>query len=343
LYNVIITATDKAGNEGTLGDNAAPIDVTSESTAILFEFDNAVPNPAISPKNTDDADAFITVSFASEGKEYFGTDTAATDYDKHDTVTITKATLDGTDITPLATTDDKTFLHKASGLTAGDHTVIVSAKDLAGNEVKDFKGTIKVTERKPFSLSLDPGWNLVSLPGEPADSAVNTVVPAAHPATTILTYDASVPGGWLTAVRGDDGAFAGTLTDITAGRAYWVLTNSFEPISVTIPRLSAGAAMLPPTVSIVEGWNFVPILDVTSGRSDGDKLTPNSVFGNTNISRVYTFDTIGNQWVPVNTALTVVTTTAADTAGTTSDKLAKNVLVGQGYWVYSGKAFTLVP
>ena len=124
-----------------------------------------------------------------------------------------------------------------------------------------------------------------------------------------------------------------------------MLTNSFESIKVTIPRLSAGAALLPPTISIVAGWNFVPVLDVTGEQTAGTKIAPNSLFGSTDISRVYTFDTIGNQWVTVNTALSVTTTDAADTAATnpTQNKLSKNVIFGQGYWVFSNKAFTLVP
>jgi hypothetical protein len=324
LYNVYVTAKDTTqSNQGSKGVNIGPIDLVESTTkALLFEVDTGVGTASIGPATTDDADSFITIGFGAEGTEYASSATAGNDFDSHDTVTITSATLDGTDITPLASTDNKTFLYKASGLTEAEHTVKVKVKDAAGNE-KEFTGKVKVTARKPFELKLNPGWNLVSIPGEPADSAINTVVSASHPATTILTYDASVPGGWLTAVRGDDGAFAGTLTDITAGRAYWVLTNSFESIKVTIPRLSSGAAMLPPTVNIVEGWNFVPVLDVTGGKVAGDAtVTAASYFANLTVSRVYTFNTIGNSWT--------------DTTGA-------NVVVGSGYWVYATKAGTLVP
>ena len=34
------------------------------------------------------------------------------------------------------------------------------------------------------------------------DSDINAVISADHPAMTVLTYDPSVPGGWLTALRG---------------------------------------------------------------------------------------------------------------------------------------------
>ena len=247
LYNVYVTANDAtAQNEGTKGkDGSAVLSIKSDTSALLFEVDTAVGAPAIGPATTDDPDTFIRIEFTAEGPEYASGSSAAADFDSHDIVTITSASLDAVDITPLATTDNKSFLHKATGLTVGDHTVKVKAMDTAGNE-KEFTGTVKVTARADFSLPLNPGWNLVSIPGEPADAAIDTVIPPTHPVSTVLTYDPSVPGGWLTAVRGGDGLWAGTLDTISAGRAYWVLTNSFEAIKVNIPRLSSGAAVLPP-------------------------------------------------------------------------------------------------
>jgi hypothetical protein len=323
LYNVYVTAKDTTqSNQGSNGVNVGPIDITSTTKALLFEVDTGVGTASFGPATTDDANTFITIGFGAEGIEYTSSGSSATDFDSHDTVTIVSATLDGVDIlADVASTDNKIFLYKASNLSEADHKVVVKAEDSAGN-TKEFTGTVKVTARKAFALKLNPGWNLVSIPGEPGDSAINSVVPGSHPASTILTYDASFAGGWLIAVRGSDGKFAGTLTDITAGRAYWILTNSFESINVTIPRLSSGAAVLPPTINIVEGWNFIPVLDVSGVKVAGDTITAASYFAELTISRVYTFGTIANAWTDV-------------TGG--------NVTIGSGYWVYATKTGTLVP
>ena len=323
LYNVWVTANDAtAQNKGTEGKKGgAAISIKSDTTALLFEVDTAVAAPAIGPSSTDDADTFISIEFTAEGVEYT---TGKTAHDSHDTVTITSATLDGVDITPLASADNKKFLHKASGLSVGDHTVKVKAKDLAGNE-KEFTGTVKVTARTDFSVPLNPGWNLISIPGEPKDAAIDVVIPPTHPVSTVLTYDPSVPGGWLTAVRGGDGNFAGTLDTISANRAYWVLTNSFETIKVNIPRLASGAAVLPPTINIVIGWNFIPVLDVTGDLTAGATSTTTGTGSYTSgltVSRVWTFDTLNNKW--------------QDVTGT-------SVAVGSGYWLYATKAGTLIP
>jgi len=323
LYSVYVTAADAtAQNTGTKGLNgSAALSIKSDSKGLLFEVDTAIAAPTIGPATTDDADPFITIAFTAEGTEYSSASSAAADFDSADTVTITSASLNGVDITPLATSDNKSFLHKATGLAVGDHKVKVKAKDLAGKE-KEFTGTVKVTARSDFKLPLNPGWNLVSIPGEPSDAAIDSVIPADHPVSTVLTYDPASPGGWLTAVRGGDGKFAGTLTTISSTRAYWVLTNSFEPIKVAIPRLASGAAVLPPTVPIVIGWNFVPVLDVTGDKKAGSSATTTVYAAGVSVSRVWTFDTVNNKWVDV-----------------TSTTMA----VGSGYWVYATKAGTLIP
>ena len=219
LYTVYVSAADASGgNEGTVGDKTADVDVDGETSAILFELDEAAPVLDVDPGTTgnqdefsvDDPDAFITIGFSSEGNEYDAQENAddvrvGDDLDTHGMVTIVSATLDGTDISGSLASNSagNVFLYKASGLALGDHKLAVIAKDEAGNENPTAQtATIMIIERKRFSLKLNPGWNLVSIPGEPRESAINTVIPADHPADTVLTYDPTVPGNWLTAQRG---------------------------------------------------------------------------------------------------------------------------------------------
>jgi hypothetical protein len=320
LYNVIVRASDATtGNNGVTGTTGGPFGLAETS---LFEFDNALPDPSIAFTSPDDPDTFITISFSGESTEYASSGAAAADFDAHDTVTITAATLDGVDITPLETTDNKEFLYKASGLAEGDHTIKVSASDIAGNTKTDFEATLAITARAAFELKLSPGWNLVSIPGEPADADISTVIPATHPASTVLTYDPTLPGRWLTAVRDGDGNWAGTLTTFSAKRAYWILTSSFESINVDIPRLASGAALLPPTINIVVGWNFIPVLDVTGDLAVGATLTTTAYTSGLAVSRVWSFSTVTNRWV---------------------DHTSSSVVVGSGYWLYATSAGTLIP
>jgi len=345
LYNVHVSGKDAAAqNERTVGlDTTATDQDTAEigvqiklASANLFEVDANVEAPSIGPATTDDPNTFITIDFTNEGKEYgldsnkvFTTDPTkvVTNYDTHGTVTITSATLGTTDIaSAINSSDNKVFLYKASGLAEGTHTLTVKAKDNGGNE-KEFTGTVKVSAKAKFEIKLNPGWNLVSIPGDPKDADINTLIPTTLTAvTSVVSYDPSAPGGWLTAVRGADGKFTGTLTKIDAMKAYWVLTNTFEPIKVDIPTLSAGSAMLPPTLSLPIGWSLVPVLDVTGTKKSGDGIAPKTYFAGLTISRAYTFDTVANQWKLIATDATTL-----------------DLKVGSGYWVYLTKAGTLVP
>lgn len=323
LYNVYVTAADAtAGNQGKAGVSSGPIDLTDDTDAILFEFDNAVGEPMVMPDDetgSDNSDPFITIDFAAEGKEYM--DNNDVDLDSHGNVTVVSASLGDMDITEsLVTTDNVIFLYKASDLAKGNHAVTVKAMDAAGNE-EEFESTVKIVEREPFSLKLKPGWNLVSLPGTPTNTSLNAVIPSDHPASTILSYDAEA--GWTTAIRSEDGTWIGTLMTIDANRAYWIQTDTFDSISVDIPRISAGTSV-PPTIMLSEGWNFVPVTDVSGSMSHGDAMSAKEYFSGTDVNRVYTFNTLMGLWENV-------------------DLEDGMVMVGYGYWAHASEAGVIAP
>ena len=335
LYTVHVAAHDNSGgNMGTNGDMSAPVDVDGETSAILFERDTNISAPDIDPDmdgvqdefSIDDPNAFIRIDFSGEGSEYDAS-TDGDDLDTHGMVTIVSAMLGDEDITDSLQSNEggNVFLFRASGLDLGDHDLSVVAMDEAGNKNSSaFEATITITERDPYTLKLNPGWNLVSIPGEPMDSDINAVIPADHPAMTVLSFDPSVPGGWLTALRGSDGSFSGTLTDITAGRAYWINTPSFEGVKVDIPKQAAGVAQVLPTISIAKGWNLIPILDVDGDfeLSDAEGYNYFNGLSEGTITGIYTFNTITNSW---------------------SSVAQEDVEIGKGYWVYATDAGVIVP
>ena len=335
LYTVHVAAHDNSGgNMGTNGDNVADVDVDGETSAILFERDTNISAPDIDPDmdgvqdefSIDDPNAFIRIDFSGEGSEYDAS-TDGDDLDTHGMVTIVSAMLGDEDITDSLQSNESgnVFLFRASGLDLGDHDLSVTAMDEAGNKNSSaFEATITITERDPYTLKLNPGWNLVSIPGEPMDSDINAVIPADHPAMTVLSFDPSVPGGWLTALRGSDGSFSGTLTDITAGRAYWINTPSFEGVKVDIPKQAAGVAQVLPTISIAKGWNLIPILDVDGDfeLSDAEGYNYFNGLSEGTVSGIYTFNTITNSW---------------------SSVAEEDVEIGKGYWVYATDAGVIVP
>jgi len=314
LYNVQVSITDGT-NSGTVGEATADAD-----DAIIFEVDTRIPAPAITYSG-DDATTFVNVAFTAEADEYTAYDD---DEDSHNTITSLTATVGGSDVT-VNSIDEVTFTIAApsGGYALGDHQLVLTAVDEAGNSVV-FDGDdriVTIAARADFTIALQPGYNLISLPGKPSSSAINDVIGASHPINQVLTYDPAVAGGWLVAERGEDGLFAGTLDVMDTSKAYLVRTTTFESLDVLVPRVSAGEQVLPPTVRLVEGWNLVPVLDIT-GDLTGTAPTVTAYFSAATIARVYKLDQFGKLVVPQG-----------------SDAAA----FGNGYWVYVTADTVLVP
>ncbi|MAO75549.1 MAG: hypothetical protein CL699_04485 [Chloroflexi bacterium] len=169
---------------------------------------------------------------------------------------------------------------------------------------------------------MSTGWNLISLPGEPADNAINSVITNSQ-VTTVLTYDPSTPGGWLTAVRDGD-SLVGTLETIDASHAYWVLTNNSDAIKVDIPGYTGGVAAVPPAIDIVVGWNLIPAVSL-SGATQWDI---DLYLAGITWVKAKSWDAANESWIELDSI------TAND---------ATTMSSGKGYWLYATKAGTLVP
>jgi hypothetical protein len=321
-YNVWATGQDSSANTATAGVEGGVLATTG---AVTYQGDVVLPAPTVTPASASTSVTrnpfYLTIDYSAEATEYTG--------DSSTTVTITALTLDAVSVLGQESTqDNKKFLLAITDITAAEHTVVVTAADGAGNTLESTI-TFTVTAKPDFSLALSPGWNLISLPGSPAATAINTVLASNADVTAVVTYDASLPGGSLSAIRGDDGLLAGTLTDIDGSHAYWLLSTSFKALTVSIPSLAAGqAGVLPPTLDIKTGWNQIPVMDVVGGKVAGDNVNAVEYLSSlgTTVSRMYWFDTVANAWVVVD-----------------HDNAATNLQVGRGYFVYATKDGVLVP
>ena len=356
-YNIYVSATDRSSQQNPGDEGVAPAKIVTDffkgngdvdsDDAIYFEGDIVLNDPTVRVSGTDVIDdseptvelktpLFIEFDFSTtEGAEYAE--------DSFDFVQITKFTLDGVDMTDsVRTTDDETFLVALSGITAAEHEIKVQAVDRAGNELDDeLDIDFEVEERDPFDKRLDPGWNLVSLPGEPADSSIASVFGSNVDVKTVYTYDPVVPGGWLVAVRETlESDWQGDLTEITAKRGYWVLSDAIQDWKVSIPRLAGGAVdsgtpIQPPVIPMYAGWNLVPVIDVTGDKlDDSDTINAqvylNSLDDGLDLARVLGFNTITNQWrtLPV---------------GENASDVSANLNIGSAYWVFVRESASLVP
>ncbi len=329
-YSVFVRAEDAGGNTSTKGDAAS----SSTAKAFSFEIDNRLngsepPVVTVADKDTVTEDGstleaeavdplIVTVDFSNEGlargKEYHR--------DGYRTVELTSAKLkvsfaDGTSetttfnlTTDVTTPDNVKFTIPVLNPQIGTYELTLQAEDSAGNvrtdsagtTPQDLKATWKVISPRPVNVELAPGWNLVSLPFQPANPAINSVIPSTHPADIVMTFD-NASQVWLVSRRdAETGQFVGDINVMTASTAYFIRTENFSPIRMLRPPLATAAAAPPPppAITVVEGWNLVPVVS-------NEIPTPSTIaadvyfgtLGNDGWLKALTFDTLVRTWVSV--------------------------------------------
>ncbi len=288
---------------------------------------------------TESANPFVKLEFAAEKSEY----NIGTFKDSHDKVTVTEITLDGDDAQAnLNRVSATAFSLITRDLAVGDYTVEYTAEDDAGNEYEgEFEFEVKA--RQAYSVSVQPGWNLISLPATPLDSAIESVLAGKELITPVLGYQ---DGDWVTAVQ-EAGTWRGTLTEIVGGYGYWVHAGTFSKVSTMLAEVDPAATL--PTVPVSAGWNLLGVLDIFQNAAGMPPGAPDNEgnFAAANYEAdnylnsipwrvAYTYDTDESLWVKT------VPDDGDDTAGSGDDP-GGEILNGNGYWVWSATPSTLVP
>jgi len=299
----------------------------------VVEIDTAGPTLTFDPAGgTSTEKARPYVSIIADDDEYAD--------DTYTTVTVTKASIKSpsgvtTDISgDLTSADNKRFIYAPTAdMELGQWTVTAQVTDTAGNKSTETTNKFTVKARSKFSLGLKAGWNLLSLPNNPSDSSIDSVVGTANGVSTVYSYEG---GAWKVAVRektdGEWGAFAGSLTTMEGHKAYWVKSADFQSLKIDIPALVGGASgsdtpPTPPTIPVSVGWNMVAAVDTSGSKADdADVATVKVYLTGLTVTKIYEYDTAGGSWT-----------------GYASDDNTNNIKVGRGYWLYATKAGTLVP
>ncbi len=190
----------------------------------------------------------------------------------------TTVTLDSVELDDIEINDQfeepnaNRFVYWPATISQGDHEVEVEATDAAGNEVA-FDYAFEVVERGDFVIELQAGWNAISVPASPVDTAIGSVFTDAA-ITTVIGWDTQ---GWRIAVR-RDGVWEsnqqyGALNDIQAKYGYWVKSDRFvnQPVALQGPiGRDAGSPGTPIGIDTVPGWNFVGVIDQDGDQTEGD-------------------------------------------------------------------------
>jgi len=136
---------------------------------------------------------------------------------------------------------------------AGVYTVTLTVTSPGGSATKTQSSAITVgTPSITASLALTTGWNLVALPVQPVNPAIDQVLaPIAGKYTMVYTYNGCDPTDpWK---KYDPAAplFANDLTQLQATQGFWIKVST--PASLAV----SGSTPVSVTQSLCAGWNLV--------------------------------------------------------------------------------------
>ena len=365
VYSVYVEAEDTNGSRTTAGSPHSSADESS----FTFEIDKALNGgedptwtvngltSTVANAEVPELERYITIIvetvFSRESGEYPG--------DSYETVTLSSAELvvefrDGTKETTnlnlahrISTPDNIQYAIVLPGLKVGSYTLTVKASDAAGNTSAKGGQVVRwnVVPLKPVTIDLAPGWNLIALPFQPGNPAINSVVPARNPADIVMTYDNATRVWEVSRRDAETGLFTGDIIVMLANEAYFVRTDSFQGLSLQRPLLGYSTSSPPPPliITVFEGWNLVPVVTSqfptpTTIPADnyfdtlGDFRTP----GDYGWLKALTFNTLAQTWESVAPGETV---SDGDDEDTEPDMAM--LTVGKGYWVYITQAGTIQP
>ena len=186
-------------------------------------------------------------------------------------IAVTAMWLDGEDVLErlevLDSSDSSRFVYWARLLDLGCHVVEVEIQDAAGKSF-EFASVFNVRDRRPFSVPLSKGWNLISFPSPPLDDSIESVF-AADEVTMVASFDSiNFDTHWRVARRNEVGVWSKfgdleLLEEIDFIYGYWVLSTENTTLSVHLQGASQEA---PPFfnhfyIDIADGWNLVTVWD----------------------------------------------------------------------------------
>jgi hypothetical protein len=257
-------------------------------------------------------------------------------------VNVTKLEVDGVDVlADLSNVGANRFLYWPAALEFGEHKVEFDARDAADNDLDKQKTsfTFDVTARDPFVLDITAGWNAISFPANPVDTALDAVFTEGAIDRVVGWNPMSATGPWSIASRIDGvwttSANFAPLTDVVVRYGYWVHSMAFVKQSVDLEgpiNRETGGKPDPIGIYTLPGWNFVGVVD-----QDGDQTEDN--FGDTlqdsedvdvtakdympGFRQAYTWDAIANGYRVL-----------ADDG---------DMVIGKGIWVFFPDDDTIAP
>jgi len=214
--------------------------------------------------------------------------------------------------------DAKTIPFRLTFDAIGLYTIKFELIDVEHDEVLEADEISFAVTGVSVNVTLNKGWNLMSLPIVPDDDDIADVLAdIMGNVTSVHHYDAAstATDKWL--IYSLDPDFH-SLTTMEDGNAYWINMKAAANLTVVGQAIAAPGIHggVPSTYPVVEGWNMVGF------KSTGNMTAGEYLYG-TDPVRIYGFDFDEGGWFSLTTG--------------------QNMTPGLGYWVAFSEAGTIYP
>lgn len=271
VYTVRVEGTDTNNNDGSSTKAEWELDTLIADPARVYDTDAVA--AAAQPIEVNDV-VFLNFEFSGEANEYG----AGRGDDSAKTVSVTSLTLETLSADSLdssnnlkspasavtvvdtitvgegaaQTSNSIRYVVALSDLAIGNYRLNIDYADQAGNS-DTFGYVFRITAPAPEKITVVPGWSLVSIPGTPQDLSIGGVLEGS--AVTDVWSLNNETKVWEFARQDENGEWMGTLTQMSDGRAYFVRSTTFDPISVLTERFSPQRT--PAQYTVTAGWNGI--------------------------------------------------------------------------------------
>ncbi len=267
VYDIEITGTDDNANRVTVNKGKWELDTRANNGAAPTRVGGNADKAVAQKIETNDV-VFLNLEFKSEAGEYFNDSKKKINIDSMTLETLAGDAINATtnkivtnptvessvdvDAGSAQSSDGVKHVVALSELAIGNYRLNVNFSDEAGNTAK-FGYVFKITAPAPAKVNVVPGWSLVSIPGTPQDTSIGGVLEGS--AVTDVWSLNNETKVWEFARQDENGEWMGTLAQIVDGRAYFVRSTTFDPISVLTERFSPQRT--PSQYTVTSGWNGI--------------------------------------------------------------------------------------
>ena len=139
-------------------------------------------------------------------------------------------------------------------LAEGDYTWTVQVEDGVSNDSVAESITFRVVAPTAFTIGMEPGWNLISVPSRLDAASLAKVFGDTSPSVTKVRTWSSATGWQVSSFV--DGAWDGDILTLKQGNGYWAFSESGTDVDTVLRRLS-GIPTAPRPQALAAGWNLI--------------------------------------------------------------------------------------